>query len=120
MKTAKAQFIKLGAAPTYILKNSKVTTISNMNIPLGLINETDYVPIVYDLDKSSIVVQVTDGVINDEYDYNSNYITKYLQNVDKNKTVKVIGEELYKLILKEKKNKIDDDFTVLVSKVSKN
>lgn len=120
LRTAKSQFIKLGAAPTYILRNSKITTISNMNIPLGLINESDYVPIVFDLDENDIVVQITDGVINETYDYNNNYLTKYLQNLDSSKSVKVIIDEINKLILKEKKNKLDDDFTVLVTKVCKN
>lgn len=120
LRTAKAQFIKLGAAPTYILRKNKVTTISNMTIPLGLINESDYIPIVCNLDVDNIIIQITDGVISDDYDYNNNYITKYLQALDNTKSVKVISDEIKKLILKEKKNIIDDDFTVIVTKVVKN
>lgn len=119
LKTAKAEFIKLGAAPTYILKDSKVTTLSNMNIPIGLLNESEYVPIVNDLTDGTLVVQITDGVINEDYDYINNYLTKYLQSLDTTKSVKVIAEEIHKLILKEKNNNIDDDFTVLVTKVCK-
>jgi stage II sporulation protein E len=120
LKNAQAQFIKLGAAPTYILKNSKVITISNINIPLGLISESNYVPIVSDLDDMSIVIQLTDGVIDETYEYNDNYITKYLQNLDITKSTKLIADELHKLILKEKNNDLKDDFTVIVSKVCKN
>lgn len=120
LKNAKAEFIKLGAAPTYILKDSKVTTLSNMNIPIGLLNESDYVPIVSDLTDGTIVIQITDGVINENYDYINNYLTKYLQSLDTTKSVKVISEEIHKLILKEKNNDLDDDFTVLVTKVCKN
>lgn len=120
LKNAKAEFIKLGAAPTYILKDSKVITISNINIPLGLINESEYIPIVSDLDEGDIIVQITDGVINEEQDYNNNYLTKYLQNLDISKSVKSIADEIYKLVLKEKNNNIDDDFTILVTKVCKN
>lgn len=119
-KDAKAQFIKLGAAPTYILKDSKVTTINNMNIPLGLLDESEYIPIVYDLDKNSIVVQVTDGVISEDVEYNNNFLTKYLQNIDNTKSVKVIADEINKLVLKENKNNITDDFTVIVTKICKN
>lgn len=119
LRNAKAEFIKLGAAPTYILNNSKITTISNINIPLGLLNESEYIPIVSDLSEGSIIVQVTDGVINESYDYTNNYLTKYLQSVDSSRSVKVIADEIHKLVLKEKNNNIDDDFTVLVTKVCK-
>ena len=120
LRNAKAQFIKLGAAPTYILKDSKVTTISNMTIPLGLINQSEYLPIVCDLDSKNIVVQLTDGVISENDNYTNNYITKYLQSLDKNKSVKVIADEIQKLILKEKKNIINDDYTIIVTKIVKN
>lgn len=120
LKNAKAQFIKLGAAPTYIRKEDKVTTIHNINIPLGLISESDYLPIVSDLNDSSIVVQITDGVIDESYDCNQNYLTKYLQTVDITKSTKLIADEIHKLILKEKDHHIKDDFTVIVSKVCKN
>lgn len=120
LRSAKAQFIKLGAAPTYILKNSKVTTISNMTIPLGLINQSDYIPIVCDLQSNDIIVQITDGVISDKDNYNNNFLTEYLNSLDSNKSVKVISDEINKLILKEKKNNINDDYTVLVTKVEKN
>ena len=119
LKNAKAEFINLGAAPTYILKDSKVITITNTNIPLGLVNESNYVPIVSNLNDKSIVVQITDGVIDENYDYTNNYVTKYLQNLDKTKSTKSIADEIQKLILKEKKNKLNDDFTVIISKVCK-
>ena len=119
LKNARAQFIKLGAAPTYILKDGRVSTISNINIPLGLVNNTDYVPIVNNLDDRSIVVQLTDGVISENDDYNHNFLTNYLKMVDTEKSAKVISEEIRKLVLKEKNNILDDDFTVIVSKISK-
>ena len=91
-----------------------------MTIPLGLINQSDYIPIVCDLQSNDIIVQITDGVISDKDNYNNNFLTEYLNSLDSNKSVKVISDEINKLILKEKKNNINDDYTVLVTKVEKN
>ncbi|MEG2348516.1 MAG: SpoIIE family protein phosphatase [Clostridia bacterium] len=116
-KTANAEFIKIGAAPTYIYDNLKVDAITSSNIALGLVEDTDYIPIAKQLMPGSIVVQISDGVITDEMDKNSNYITKYLQNLDNSKNAKIISEEISKLVLKENKNILKDDVTIMVTKV---
>lgn len=118
-KTGEAEFIKLGAAPTYVLQNGKITTINNINIPVGLVKNTDYVPVVKKLNNNDIVVQVTDGVIPENYDLFNNFLTKYLQNLDTFKTPKMIADEIHKLVLKENKSVLNDDMTVIVTKIKK-
>ncbi len=120
LKDAIAQFIKIGSAPTYILRNSKITTILDSNLPLGLVTKTDYIPIVKKLQKNDIIIQLSDGAINDKLNPNDNYITNYLQNLDITKSVYIISDELEKLIIKENKNLIKDDFTVIVTKIDEN
>lgn len=119
LKTGDAEFIKLGAAPTYILQNGKITTINNINIPIGLVKNTDYIPIVKKLDNNDIVVQVTDGVISENMNVTDNYLTKYLQNVDTFKSAKLIADDIHKLVLKENKSILNDDMTVIVTKIKK-
>ena len=119
LKTGDAEFIKLGAAPTYILQNGKITTINNINIPVGLVKNTDYIPIVKKLENNDIVVQVTDGVISENMNVTDNYLTKYLQNVDTLKSAKLIADDIHKLVLKENKSILNDDMTVIVTKIKK-
>ncbi len=120
LKDAKAQFIKLGAAPTYILEDAKVTTLNNINIPVGLIKETEYVPICKNLSNNSLVIQISDGVVNENMNPNDNYFTKYIQTMDTSKNVRLISDDLLKFVLKENKNILPDDITIIVSKVKKN
>lgn len=119
LKTGEAEFIKLGAAPTYILQNGKITTINNINIPIGLVKSADYIPVVKKLNNNDIVIQVTDGVISEETNSTDNFLTRYLQNLDTIKTPKMIADEIHKLVLKENKSILDDDMTVIVTKIKK-
>ena len=50
-------------------------------------------------------------------DKNDNFLTTYLRTLDTSKSVKQITDEIRKVILKEKKNILNDDFTVIVTKI---
>lgn len=117
LKTALATFIKIGAAPTYVVSSGNIATINNMTIPLGLVDSSTYLPIIKELKDLDIVVQVSDGVIPDDMDKNDNFLTTYLRTLDTSKSVKQITDEIRKVILKEKKNILNDDFTVIVTKI---
>lgn len=119
LKTGESQYIKLGSAPTYILHDSKVITITNSAIPVGLSENMDYIPVVKKLENKDIVIQVSDGVIREEDNAINNYFTNYLKNIDISKSAKILSEELYKLVLKENKNILKDDVTIIVTKVKK-
>ena len=119
LKTGNSEYIKLGAAPTYIVRDLKVITIKSTTIPVGLSEKTDFIPISKKLEDKDIIVQISDGVVPENIDQNENYFTNYLKNIDVNKSVKIITDELYKLVLKENKNVLKDDVTIIVTKVKK-
>lgn len=119
LKNGDAQFIKIGAAPTYVIEDGKITTITNINMPMGLIKDTDYVPIGKKLKDNAVVIQISDGVVTDHMDTKDNYFAHYLAQMDVAKTTKAIAEELHKLVLKENKNVLADDVTIMVTKVVK-
>ncbi len=117
LKTAEAEFIKVGAAPTYIIEDGKIITINKTNIPIGILKDTDYIPLCKKLKDKDIVIQISDGVIPDNLDINKNFLTEYLQNIDITKSAKVIADDINKMVIKENKNNLADDVTVLVSKI---
>ena len=120
LKTAEAEFIKVGAAPTYILEDGKIITINKTNVPIGILKDTDYVPLCKKLKDKDIVIQISDGVVPDTMNINNNYITSYLQTLDIAKSAKMIAEDINKLVIKENKNNLKDDVTVIVSKINNN
>lgn len=119
LKTGDSQFIKLGAAPTYVIHNSSVTTITNSTIPIGISENTDYLPIAKKLEDKDIVIQLSDGVVHEQNNPTNNYFINYLKNIDLNKSAKMLSDELYKIVLKENKNILKDDVTIIVTKVKK-
>lgn len=120
LKTADSEYIKVGAAPSYIIEDSKVITINNHNLPVGLVNDNEYVPIVRKLKNYDIIIQVSDGIVTDKMDVNNNYFKEYIKNIDVNKSARNIADEISKFILKENSNILKDDTTVIVTKLKEN
>ena len=118
-KDAQCYFIKLGAAPTYLIEKGKVVTITSTNIPVGLVDSSDYVPICKKLDYGDFVIQLSDGVIPDTIDPNNNYIKNFLSTCDITKSAKVIAQELKEVININNDGVYDDDITVIVNKMEK-
>lgn len=119
LKTANASFIKLGSAPTYVVEDSKVITINNMNIPIGLIEKTEYVPVAKKLKNNDLVIQISDGVVDDTQNINDNYFINYLKTVDVTKSARVISEDISRFLNRTFEGNFKDDITVLVTKVKK-
>ena len=118
-KDAQCYFIKLGAAPTYLIEKGKVITITSTNIPVGLVDSSDYIPICKKLDYGDFVIQLSDGVIPDTIDPNNNYIKNFLSTCDITKSAKVIAQELKEVININNDGVYDDDITVIVNKMEK-
>ncbi len=119
-KDAMCYFIKLGAAPTYLIEKGKVITITSTTIPMGLVEETNYIPISKQLGEGDFVVQITDGLLPEDMDPNSNYLKNYLATCDITKPAKLIAQEIKEVLYLNNGGILDDDATVIVSKIEKN
>ena len=119
-KDAECFFIKLGAAPTYLIENGKVVTITSTTIPVGLVDNTEYIPICKKLNEGDFVVQISDGVIPEDMEPNNNYLKNYLSTCDITKSAKVIAQEIKEVIHLNNSGVLDDDVTVIVNKIEKN
>ncbi len=117
LETADSSFIKFGAAPTYILSDSKVTSINSMNIPVGIINEAEYVPIVKKLNNNDIVLQISDGALLKENNIHENCLTSILSKVNISLSPKSIASNILNELIKKSEKGIEDDITIVVNKV---
>lgn len=119
-KDAQCYFIKLGAAPTYLIEKGKVVTITSTTIPVGLVDNNDYIPICKSLSEGDFIVQISDGVVQDNVDPNNNFLKNYLSTCDITKSAKVIAQEIREVIYLNNGGILDDDVTVIVNKIEKN
>lgn len=119
-KDGECFFIKLGAAPTYLIENGKVITITSTTIPVGLVDNTDYIPICKKLNEGDFVIQISDGVVLENMDPNSNYLKNYLATCDITKPAKIIAQEIKEVLYLNNGGVLDDDATIIVNKIEKN
>jgi stage II sporulation protein E len=60
--TGEAEFTKIGAASTFLLRNGKVSVIRSSSLPMGMLNSVDAEISARKLVNDDIIVMVTDGV----------------------------------------------------------
>lgn len=119
-KDGECFFIKLGAAPTYLIEKGKVVTITSTTIPVGLVDNTDYIPICKKLNEGDFVIQISDGVVLEEMDPNNNFLKNYLLTCDITKPAKLIAQEIKEVLYLNNGGVLDDDATIIVNKIEKN
>ena len=61
--TGKCEFLKLGAAPTYVLRAGHVMRIDASSLPVGVLEEAHMSKSYITLEKGDIIVMVSDGVL---------------------------------------------------------
>lgn len=61
--SAQAEFIKIGAAPTYIKRGKEVTAIRSSSLPVGILNNVDAETSKRQLLPGDMAVMVTDGIL---------------------------------------------------------
>ena len=64
--TGTAEFIKIGAASTFLLRNGKVRVIRSSSLPIGMLNDVDLETTTHQLAHDDIILMLTDGIAPDE------------------------------------------------------
>ena len=106
----KIEFVKLGAAPTYILSNNSVKVLEKDNLPLGLSDNIKQDSYEMDLkDDPVIIINISDGAYSENLDEYLDYVSK--KNFDLVKEDEIISGILERI--KEK----NDDITIIVTKI---
>jgi len=62
LATGRAEFVKVGAAPSFIKRGPDVTMVKAASVPVGIINQVQVEPEFRILRPGDLVVMVTDGV----------------------------------------------------------
>lgn len=111
------EFIKIGACPTFICnKNGNVTSVDSNSLPVGMVGDIEIETKTKLLKRGDLIVMVTDGVLDANYDKKEQAI------IDLIKAVKTTSaQRLADIMLQES---VDcnfgmpkDDMTVIVARV---
>lgn len=115
-----AEYIKNGAAPSYLKNGKNVDIIKNLSLPTGILNNIDLVVYDRDLEENDIIVMCTDGIIesNKEYKNKELWVKNILENME-TENVKKIADIILKEAIDNNYGKAEDDMSVIVIKVRK-
>ena len=109
------EFIKYGAAPTFIKKHDTVKIIRNNSVPIGLIPETEPECISYRLHDSDRIIMMSDGVADCFPGSNKEeYIRDMLYAADTSNPNE-LAEEILNCARSFNMNRAVDDMSVLVA-----
>ena len=111
------EFIKLGAAPSYIIENGEVTEIRQDNMPIGLVSNIKYTTIEKTVNKGQFVVLISDGAVTDVSKAALQDIIESL-NTESEITEKNLMDRIMARIVGSQNKIVLDDVTVVVCKIA--
>lgn len=118
--SGKLELVKSGAAPTFIKRKDQCIVVNSESLPIGMFNDVEYKVYEENLQDGDIVIMMSDGVM-DANKKTSNSV-KWMQDLIVNinsLNPQFISDEIFNTALLTNRNRIDDDMTLLVTKVWK-
>ncbi len=120
LNTGNIEFVKNGAAPTFVKSKNKVEVVKAVSFPAGILDKIDMVVYDKDLKENDIVVMCSDGIIESNTEYNNKEI--WLKDILSNITTTDV-QKIADIILQEAIDNgygvAKDDMTVIVAKLNK-
>ncbi len=114
------EFVKIGAAPTYIKRSGKVDIIRSASLPAGILAGIDIELAHRIVEGGDMIIMVTDGIIDSFVgeEPGDRLLMKFLQQLE-SLNPQLIADNILNEANKCCDNKPCDDLTVLVAKVWK-
>ncbi|HEX2952884.1 MAG TPA: SpoIIE family protein phosphatase [Bacillota bacterium] len=113
--TAQTEFIKVGAAPTYIKSGKDVTVIRSTSLPVGVFTTVDAETSKIPLKVGDYVVMATDGVLEGRGSHNEteDWVYRALHKAE-GATPEALGQYLLDMAIDGNPEGISDDVTLIV------
>lgn len=113
------EFIKNGAAPSYIKHKRNVEIIKALSLPAGILDNVDLVVYDKDINDGDIIVMCSDGIIESNTEYNNKevWLKDVLENIETD-NVQKIADIIIAEAIDNGYGVAKDDMTVFVVKIN--
>jgi stage II sporulation protein E len=120
LNTAHGRFMKIGSTPGFIKRGKKVKMLSAANPPIGILSEIDIEPIEMQLQPGDLIIMVTDGIYDaPRHAMNKDtFMIRLIAEIE-TKDPQDFADCLLERVIRHHGGQIEDDMTVVVSKVER-
>jgi len=118
--TGNVEFVKIGAASTFIKKQDRVEVIKSTSLPAGILNNIDMELSNKTVSDGDFIVMMSDGVLDSKEDAikKEEWVKEVLSEIDTTNPQE-IADYLLKTAINHSNHYVSDDMTVLVAKIWK-
>lgn len=121
LQNAGAEFLKIGSTPSFIKRSNKVLKVEASNLPMGILHDFEVEVVSEQLKAGDILIMMSDGVFEGP---------KHVENFDiwmkrkiselKTEHPQEIADLIMEEVIRSRSGLIEDDMTVVVSKIMHN
>ena len=111
-----ADFIKTGAAASYIKRGSSVRAIKGSSLPVGMLYHVEKEVISEQIMPGDMIILASDGLLDMDIDEEGQWLTRIIEQAAAN-TPQALAEYLLDKVISISGGKIKDDITVLVAQM---
>ncbi len=117
MYSGVCDFVKLGAASTFVKRGRWVEAIKSTSLPMGVFERPDMESVSKKLYNGDYVIMVSDGILDSiRSEDKERKLGEIIMNISGTKP-KEMADEILKAVIKDGNNEICDDMTVIVTGV---
>ncbi len=113
--TGKAEFIKTGAEPSFIMQKDCVETVRAASLPVGVIADMEAETASRSIDDGDMIVMVTDGI--ETRESGSLWVQEFIEENCRNNQAHNIADKILERAIEKNSGKVNDDMTVLSVKL---
>ena len=113
------EFVKIGAAPSFIKRGREVEIIHNRTLPVGVLSNVDIESDRRMLQEGEVLVMTTDGVLDAQRSVakKDEWMCWNLRRLPDSKDMSVMAEQILSDSIEVADGRIDDDMMVVVARI---
>lgn len=114
-KKDKLEFVKLGAAPSFVISDGIVEQVNTTSDAIGIMDEVANIQVEHNLKRNMYVVMMSDGAIGD---VTEKMLQDIVDELQENITESLLMEKIMDNVINAQNKLILDDITIIVAKIS--
>ena len=114
--TGAAEFVKIGASSTFLIRGNEVSIIRSSSLPVGILNTVDVEVTRKNLKNSDIILMITDGISDLHEGFSEAWIAEAIRGL-KSRNPQDIADYILSEAKKLSKDHVRDDMTILAARV---